>query len=275
MNSSAGVVPTAQDRLQARLADPDTIDSLNRLLDRVDLMAFMLEAVDGFLRRSDTVVESVSEGVREVRQSAAVADAAPLFETLPKLARSGAELAEAAASPAFTNVLQSGLLERLGDPRTLRLLDTLFDKLETAVFLLEAVDGFLRRSDEIAESASAIVGELRGARVDLDEVKQLAARTPRVVEALGRLTESQTLDRVPDLVNTVTVLAESGMLDPALVKLLSELGHRLGRAYSDAASKPVQPLGAVGAFRALGEPEVQRALGLLVAVARRFGRDVH
>jgi len=274
MSSTAGVAPSPQDRLQARLADPDTIDSLNRLLDRVDLMAFMLEAVDGFLRRSDTVVESMSEGVREVRQSAGL-EAAPLLDTLPRLAKSGAELAEVASGPAFSNVLHSGLLERLGDPRTLRLLETLFDKLDTAVFLLEAVDGFLKRSDEIAESASAIVGELRGADLGLDDVKQLAARTPRIVEALGRLTESQALDRVPDMVNAVTVLAESGMLDPKLVKLLSEVGHRLGSAYSDAASKPVQPLGAMGLFRALGEPEVQRAMGLLVTIARRFGRDLH
>lgn len=274
MSISVGVAHTAQDRLQARLADPDTIDSLHRLLDRVDLMTFLLEAVDGFLRRSDTVVESVSDGVREVRRSAELAGAAPFLESLPKLAKSGADIAEVASGAAFNNVLHSGLLERLGDPRTLRLLETLFDKLDTAVFLLDAVDGFLQRSGEIADSASSLVGDLRNTTVDLGEVKQLAERTPRIVEALGRLTETRALDRVPDIVNAVLVLAESGMLDPKLVKVLGEVGHRLGGAYSDASSKPVQPLGAMGLFKALGEPEVQRAMGLVVAIARRVGRDL-
>lgn len=46
-------------------------------------------------------------------------------------------------------------------------------------------------------------------------------------------------------------------------------------AHRGAASKPVQPMGVIGLFKALGEPEVHRALGLLVAAARRFGRDLH
>lgn len=275
MSMSAGVETTPQDRLQARLADPATVDSLNRLLDRVDLMAFMLDAVDGFLRRSDTVVESVSEGVRDVRDAADLSAAAPLLASLPKLARSGATLAEIAAGDAFANLLRSGLLERLGDPQTLRLLQTLLEKLETAVFLLEALDGFLRRSGEIAESASSLVGDLRNANVDLSDVQTLASRTPRIIDALARLTESKALDRVPELVQAVSVLAESGMLDPKLVGLLGQLGQRMGDAYRDASATPAPPLGALGLLRALGEPEVQRTVGLLVAVSRRFGKDLH
>lgn len=275
MSSSAGVDATPQERLQARLADPGVADSLNRLLERADLAAFLLDALDGFLRRSDTVVESVSEGVREVRQTAASSDAVPLIDALPKLARSGADLAGIATGPAFQNVVHSGLIERLGDPRTLEQLQTLLDKLETAVFLLEAVDGFLQRSPEIAESAAAAVGELRNANVNFDAVRELAARTPRIVETLGRLTDSQALDRVPEAIGAVAVLADSGMLDPPLVKVLGEVGQRLGAAYTDAVSAPVQPLGAIGLVRALGEPEVQRTMGLLVAVARQFGRRLH
>lgn len=274
MSISTGAM-TPQDRLQARLADPETVDSLNRLLDRVDLMAFMLEAVDGFLRRSDTVVESVAEGVRDLRDASGGGSPVPLLETLPKLARSGAQIADVTTRPAFTNVLDSGLLERLGDPRTLHLLETLFDKLETAVFLLEAVDGFLRRSGEIAESASSLVGDLRQTTVDLGEIRQLAERTPAIVNALGQLTETHTLERVPDLVNAMLTLARAGMLDPGVVRVLGDVGKQLTSAYEDARSKPVTPVGAMGLVRAMGEPEVQRALGLFVAVARRVGKDVH
>ncbi|MEZ5285152.1 MAG: DUF1641 domain-containing protein [Vicinamibacterales bacterium] len=277
MTMSAAGVATPQDRLQARLSDPATVDSLNRLLDRVDLMAFMLDAVDGFLRRGDTVVDSVSAGVREISESVGIEDGAELLAKLPKLARSGAEIADVASGPAFDNLLHSGLLERLGDPRTIQLLQTLVERLETAVFLLDAVDGFLRRGDEIAESASAIVGELRHTSigVDVDQVRALAERAPRVLDALGELTDSRTLDRVPDMVNAVGVLAEAGILDPKVVGVLGEVGHKLASAYQAEAKGPIKPLGAMGLVRALGEPEVQRAMGLLVAVARRFGRELH
>lgn len=274
MSTSAAVAMSPQERLQARLADPATIDSLNRLLDRADLLAFALEAADGFLRRSDTVIDSVSESVQEVKKAAQLSDAATLLESLPKLARTGTELAEVTQTPAFGNVLHSGLLERLGDPRTLRLLQTLFDKLETAVFLLEAVDGFLRRGDEIAESAAGLVGELRNANVDIGDLKQIAERTPKIVEALGQLTETRALDRVPDLVNALQVLAKSGMLDPQVVSVLGDVGRRLAGAYDEVTAAPVAPVGSFGALKALGEPEIQRGLGLLLAVARRFGRDV-
>jgi hypothetical protein len=274
--TAAGVATTPQERLQARLADPATIDSLNRLLDRVDLMAFVLEAVDGFLRRGDTVVDSISDGVREVRQAAGFDAAGAMLAALPRLARSGAEIAEVTTRPAFSSVLQSGLLERLGDPRTLKLLETLFDKLDTAVFLLEAVDGFLRRGDEIAESAASLVGDLRNTSVgvDLGEMRQVAERTPKILEALGRLTESRALDRVPDLVNATLILAEAGMLDPTVVRVLGDVGRRLAGAYEEVGAGPAESVGRMGLLRAMGDPDVQKVLGLLVAVARAYGKNL-
>lgn len=272
-SSVAAVVATPQDRLQARLADPAVAESLNRLIDRADLLAFVLEALDGFLQRGETVVESVSDSLREL-QAAVGPGVGPLVAAFPALARNGAELADVAARPAVGNVLRSGLIDRLGDPQTLDRLDTLLQKLETAVFLLDAVDGFLRRSPEIADSAASLVADLRNTSVDLGELRHLAERTPKIVEALGRLTDTRTLDRVPDLVDVVLVLAESGMLDPKVVRVLGDVGQRLATAYEDASRGPVQPVGAVGLLRAMSEPEVQRGLGLLVGIARRVGRDV-
>jgi hypothetical protein len=197
----------------------------------------------------------VADGVREVRQSTGLNGAGTFLDTLPQLAKSGAEIAEVTARPAFSNVLHSGLLDRLGDPRTLQLLETLFDKLDTAVFLLEAVDGFLKRSDEIAESASSMVGDLRQSTLDLGEAQKIAQRTPKILEALGQLTESRALERVPDLVNATMVLAESGMLDPKLVRILGDVGHRLAGAYSDAASILVRRGGASGCSRRWASPK--------------------
>lgn len=59
---------TAQEKRQARLADPRTIESLNLLLDKLDVMAFSVSALDGFLRRGDQVVESLSDGVQDLKK---------------------------------------------------------------------------------------------------------------------------------------------------------------------------------------------------------------
>ena len=103
-SSVAAVVATPQDRLQARLADPAVAESLNRLIDRADLLAFVLEALDGFLQRGETVVESVSDSLREL-QAAVGPGVGPLVAALPARARNGAELADVAARPAVGNVL--------------------------------------------------------------------------------------------------------------------------------------------------------------------------
>ena len=38
-----------------RLADPHTVESLNALLDKLDVAVFSLNALDGFLRRGEEV----------------------------------------------------------------------------------------------------------------------------------------------------------------------------------------------------------------------------
>lgn len=274
MSTAAASVATPVQQLQDRLADPGVADSLLRLIDRADLVAFALDALDGFLRRSDTVVESVSQGVREIGRTAGGDDTLAVLAALPTLARRSVDVADVAARPAFANLLRSDLVDRLGDPRTIALLDTLLDKLETAVFALEALDGFLRRGDEIAESASAIVGELRRAPIDLRTLSRLTERLPALLDTLEQLTESRALELLPAILGPVKGLAESGMLDDQVVRILGDFGRRAATAYNEVQSQPVAPVGAFGLARALSEPEVQRTIGLLIAVARRIGRDL-
>ena len=54
-NTPAPLSP--QEQLQARLSDPRTIGALNRLPDRLDLIAFSVEKMDGFLRRGESGVQ--------------------------------------------------------------------------------------------------------------------------------------------------------------------------------------------------------------------------
>lgn len=66
-------------------------------------------------------------------------------------------------------------------------------------------------------------------------------------------------------------LLQSGVLDPAALQTIGDLG----RALVDTASSPPKAVGPMGLLKALGDPDVQRALGFLVNFAERFGRRLH
>jgi uncharacterized protein YjgD (DUF1641 family) len=82
-------------------------------------------------------------------------------------------------------------------------------------------------------------------------------------EAALRFGATMDTERVRDL----DALLKSGVLAPGTLRVVGELG----RALTDTAATPPAPLGIVGLVKALGRPDVQRALGFLVAVAERFG----
>jgi uncharacterized protein YjgD (DUF1641 family) len=62
----------------------------------------------------------------------------------------------------------------------------------------------------------------------------------------------------------------SGVLDPQVVTLIGRMGASLATA-ADAAPAPV---GLGGALRALRDPHVKQALGLLLTFAAEFGRQL-
>ena len=71
-----------------------------------------------------------------------------------------------------------------------------------------------------------------------------------------------------DKVRELDSLLKTGVLAPGTLRIISELG----RAVTETAAAPPVDRGIVGLLRALGQPDVQRALGFLVTVAERFGR---
>ena len=72
----------------------------------------------------------------------------------------------------------------------------------------------------------------------------------------------------PERVRALDALLNSGVLAPGTLRVVGELG----RALTETADAPPTTVGPVGLLRALGQPDVQRALGFLVTFAERFGR---
>lgn len=77
----------------------------------------------------------------------------------------------------------------------------------------------------------------------------------------GATMDAQKVDAIESLLN-------SGVLDPVALRVVGDLGHAL----ADTAASRVAPLGPMGLWKALSQPDVQRALGFMIAVAQRFGQ---
>lgn len=247
-----------QEQLLARLSDPQVVDSLNRLLDRMDLIVFAVEALDGVLRRADTIADNVADSVGDLKTLMQESGSTGVMQKLPQLARAGAQVADITATPAFQRLATSGLLEQLGDQNTIDNLQKLLGKLEMANFALESADGFLRRGDEIAEGIAEGVNDLRktAPNVDMGQVR-------RAIEAL------------PTLVEAGNQAVASGILDPVVVAQLAEVGHLFASAYNTAKETHPKQHGTVGLLMKMKDPDINRAFNFALRLAKAFGKNLN
>jgi uncharacterized protein YjgD (DUF1641 family) len=269
------LVTSPQERLQARMADPRTVDALNALLDKLDVMTLVVDGLDGFLRRGEVVADSIADGVNELKKMTP-ANGAQLVGSLPKLAKAGVQLADTADSPAVQRLMQSGLLEQLGKPETIAAIQTLLGKLELLAFLAQALDGFLQRGETIADEIGAGVRDLKQSAPSLADlnVKDALAALPKLSTAARQVGESGILDKLPQLTETGATLIESGIFEKQTVSILAEAGKALAESYDHAVHQPRRQVGLVGLLKALNDPDMQRSLGLVIDFAKRFGQRI-
>lgn len=270
---------SAQEQLQARLSEPRTVEALNRLLDKLDVLAFSVEMMDGFFHRSSEVADSVAESVAEARQIAGQENSGAFLDKIPALARSGVKVAAVTASPAFERLLDSGLLERLAEPRTIESLKALLDQLELAAFSLQSLDGLLRRADVISGSVADSVAEIRESSgltpgLDPENLQQLVADMLKLLQAGRRLAASGLLDKLEELADAGLTLSHSGMLDRQVVTALGEIGRMASETYVEARKAPVKRVGMLGLIRLLNDPAAQPALSLIAEATRRYSDKI-
>ncbi|SEK45587.1 DUF1641 domain-containing protein [Haloferax larsenii] len=145
----------------------------------------------------------------------------------------------------------------------------------TSSLLLESADGLATR--ETASLASS-VGENAE---DLESALQ----------TLVRLEQTGTLDELAQIADAVTLLTAA--LDDEMVATLAKTGSSLGevadtasdpdtvrsiqtmlRGMGDAGSEPPKQTGTLGMVRSLRDPDVQRGMHFLLALARGIGSDL-
>lgn len=283
------VLSTPKEQLLARLDDPDVVDTLNRLLDQLPLLTFGAEALSEFIHRGDTLADNISSGIAELRQTVVLPEVPggglQFFETMagniPGLMKTGVQLAETATKPAINNLLSQGLIEELGKPETIDLFKRLLDKLELIVFAVEATDGFLRRSDAIIENIRDSVKDamqLLPDKATLSQLENLAASAPHVLEAASTLIDSGMVEKFRQLSDATDRLIASGLLDPATMKMLADMGSALTATVESTRRQAVQGtparIGLFGLLGAMRDPNVQASMAVLIEFSKRYGAKI-
>ncbi len=267
----------ASDSLQARLQEPRTVDSLNRLLDHLDTITFGVEALEGFISRGEVIADSLADSMGDVKGLSG-SKTSELITKAPQYLETGTRLAEAAEAIDIDQLADSGLLGRLTDPRTLKTVNKLLDHLPLMEFLLESLEGFLSRGETIADNLADGVKELRKGDLKIDpaQLALLFEALPKFREAGEKLLESQLIgDRLPELVDAAVGMVESGMLDKDVVGVLGEVGRKSAEAYQEISQQEVKPVGGLFAtLRAARDPDVQKTAGFMFAFAKAFAKHL-
>jgi uncharacterized protein YjgD (DUF1641 family) len=268
---------TPQEQLQARLSDPKIIEALNRLLDRAELLAFSADALDALIKRGDTITESLGGMVSEAKNAAMPPELMEVAGKLPQLARAGMQVSYAVDKPEFAALLNSGILEQLGNPSTIESLKLLLSKLDLLAFAAKALDEFLRRGDTIVDSVGESLGDLRKltASVDFDKIRSASEQLPGLLDAGSEIVKSGVLDKLRQLAEAGATVVDSGMLDPATVKVLAENGKIAAASYVEARTAPKQEIkGIFGLIGALRDPALEPALSFFIQFMKSYSKRV-
>jgi len=118
---------SAEQRLRERLNEPDTAEALNLILDNAQLIALTVTSLDGMLRRSEQIMENVTESLDDLRAAVpsvdvnvteVISQVTELSQFLPKLTDMISQLKALLDSDEFNSLTTSGLFA----PKTLAII---------------------------------------------------------------------------------------------------------------------------------------------------------
>ncbi|RMF27626.1 MAG: DUF1641 domain-containing protein [Bacteroidetes bacterium] len=237
-------------RFLERLNEPATLQTLEKLLQRLDTIEKAVEDLGVLMSRLPGMVAMTTDMVDE---------------TFREASARGVDLDERMK-------ILLGLLERVSDPATV-------EKLEGALRLADQAPGMAAMTvdmvDETFREASA-----RG--VDLDERMKILlgllerVSDPATVEKLEAAL--QFADRAPGIAAMTVDMVDEAMGDLARKGLdLNQIGQALsalGLALSNAQAQPSTRMSLWKTIGALKDPDRQKAMGFLMTLLKELGRQL-
>jgi len=302
------VEPSAQ--LLAQLNDPKTAEALSYVLKHADTLAFLLGGVDGFIQRGETITDNVSETLRELRPALSGHEGAiekamevlpkvsphlpELIDSLPLLVEVGLRLKAASQTKEFQALMKPGaieqsvqLLAQMNQPKTVNALSTLLNHSELLAFMVESLDGFIKRGETITDNIGDSLREINGVTGTnaLDDLKETAGvimkALPHVKESLPQFVDSlpQLIAaglKVKDVVDSpeFNAFLNSGMLAPRTVEFLGQVGDAMAETSESIKNNP-QRVGLLGLLSAMRDPDVQLGLGFVAEFGKKIGQKLN
>jgi len=222
-------------KLAEKLTEPETVEVLTQLIDRLDQLEQLAELTDQIPDAALIAADSIDDALARAAERGVVFD---------ERAREGLTL-----------------LEKLTEPQTAQALGNLLDQSEQLEQLAELAES---APDAIATVVDILDHEyMRAAEAGYDPEQTLR----QAIGALGRLGELFRSDEFE-------ALLESGVLDPQALRVVGGLGSALVESQKEAQRGETPSHGLFGLFGALRDPDVQHALGFLTSVAKKFGRNL-
>ena len=262
--------------LQQRLSDPHVAEGLSRLLDRLDSVSFAVDAVEGFVARGEVIADSVANTVNELKH--ADSHWSDLLKQTPQMVETGAQLAIASKSIDVAELKKSNILQRLSDPTTLSLLNSLLDRLPLIAFMAESMEGFVRRGETIIDNVTGVVHELKLGenKIDFEQVKAFADQLPKLQAISEQVLNSELAgDALPKAIDAGVSMLNSGVLDKQVIETLGHMARAAVQSYQQVHSQPIQPVGGLfGTMRASKDPDVQKTIGFAFAFAKAFSKHL-
>ncbi|MEM6926836.1 MAG: DUF1641 domain-containing protein [Myxococcota bacterium] len=204
------------------------------------------ESIDERLARIEHQLARLTDALDQALPTAGmVLDAAD--ELAADLQRRGIDLDEQ-ASEALR------LFEKLADPDTMSSLHALVDALPKLVPVVDLATTFRDTTGMLFDMADAQVASLQQQGIDVE------ARVGQVLDLLARLTEPEVHQHLLELADAAPNLLAA-----------TRTGELFGRAMDEVSGAPRRSVGLWGLLGALSEPEVQRATGFAIDLARRVG----
>ena len=243
-------------KLQAKLADSDTVENLLQILDKLEIASFALSAADGFLKRGEEIADNVSDTIADAKLGSSIKaeDVREGMALLPDLIKLGAVARDLLNNPEIR-----GLLELLKDPENARALRSLLENADLMAFGLEAVKGFLGRSEEVIENVAQGVVEAREAAEGL---RKTAEHLPDMMEMM------------PLLAETTQQLKDSGVFDQEPVKVVGKAGSAAAHAYKETILED-STVSVFQVMTAMRDPNIKAAVSFAYHMAEDFGRQLN
>ncbi len=272
----------ASRQLQSRLNEPQTAQAINQILDKIELIAFAVTAVDGLLQRSNQIADEAARSVADLKKSPPseinilLQYLPQLIEMLPQLMTFLPSLLQLVSSAEFQR-----LLAVLSDPKALEAITSIVQNIDKIAFSIEAIDGLLQRSDTIIENVSEGIKDATGGlEVNslvtlLQTLPRLAEAAPQLVEVTNQLVPVFTSEELQNFINSGALerLLGSGILSAQAIGVVGYAGQSLVHSY-DTTKDHDRQVGMLGLLKAVRDPDVQKALGFLVEFGKQFGREI-